>query len=144
VRSYDIRTNKNGTIQLVDRFSNSPLWEISTGPPPTHEVTAGDSSLRYLIYPPNGDSNELVEFNNGTAVVCFARARLVFKIFLILFYSSTLCSSCRYFPGNWRILLLELRTYRILLLLLDQKFQPFLSLTLIAARLFTRTACQQS
>ncbi|KAL6611286.1 hypothetical protein ACP70R_039214 [Stipagrostis hirtigluma subsp. patula] len=65
----------NGTIQLVDRLSESPLWEISTGPPLSNRISTTDSGLNYLIYPENGmvigngneneNGTELVEVYNG-------------------------------------------------------------------------------
>jgi hypothetical protein len=131
VRSSEIRINNNGMIQLVDRVSNSSLWEISTGPPPSQEVTIVDSSMKYLIYPVHGNPNELVEFNNGTAAVCLLEHGWFSKIFLIPSPSSTLSSSCRYFPGHWRILLPELHTYRCqnldLRFVLDLRFFPFIA-----------------
>ncbi|CAN6198953.1 unnamed protein product [Urochloa humidicola] len=65
----------NGTIQLVDRSSQSPLWEISTGPPLSDQITTAESSLNYLIYPLNGNENmngngtELWEVYNGNNVM---------------------------------------------------------------------------
>ncbi|KAL6871504.1 hypothetical protein ACP4OV_014333 [Aristida adscensionis] len=68
----------NGTIQLVDSLSESPLWEISTGPPLSNRISTTDSSLNYLIYPVNGMSIgnenesengiELLEVYNGNNV----------------------------------------------------------------------------
>ncbi|KAF8759234.1 hypothetical protein HU200_010264 [Digitaria exilis] len=61
----------NGTIQLVDRSSQSPLWEIATGPPLSDHITTTESSLNYLIYPlsanedMNGNGTELWEVYNG-------------------------------------------------------------------------------
>ncbi|RCV12980.1 hypothetical protein SETIT_2G310300v2 [Setaria italica] len=65
----------NGTIQLVDRSSQSPLWEISTGPPLSDHITTAESGLNYLIYPLNGNENmngngtELWEVYNGNNVM---------------------------------------------------------------------------
>ncbi|CAL5082887.1 unnamed protein product [Urochloa decumbens] len=65
----------NGTIQLVDRSSQSPLWEISTGPPLSDQITTAESGLNYLIYPLNGNENmngngtELWEVYNGNNVM---------------------------------------------------------------------------
>ncbi|CAN6175360.1 unnamed protein product [Urochloa humidicola] len=65
----------NGTIQLVDRSSQSPLWEISTGPPLSDQITTAESALNYLIYPLNGNENmngngtELWEVYNGNNVM---------------------------------------------------------------------------
>ncbi|KAG2645269.1 hypothetical protein PVAP13_2KG424500 [Panicum virgatum] len=64
----------NGTIQLVDRSSHSPLWEISTGPPLSDQITTAESGLNYLIYPLNGNEDmngngtELWEVYNGNNV----------------------------------------------------------------------------
>ncbi|XP_066397744.1 serine/threonine-protein kinase/endoribonuclease IRE1-like [Miscanthus floridulus] len=58
----------NGTIQLVDQLSQSPLWEITTGPPLSDHITTTDSGLNYLIYPLNGNGTELWEVYNGNNV----------------------------------------------------------------------------
>jgi hypothetical protein len=63
----------NGTIQLVDRLSQAPLWHFSTGPPISKHITTANSDLSYLIYPM--DESDLVEVHNGTGVVCFAQPR---------------------------------------------------------------------
>lgn len=63
----------NGTIQLVDLLSQSPLWEIATGPPLSDHITTTESGLNYLIYPLNGNEDgstdgnvtELWEVYNG-------------------------------------------------------------------------------
>ncbi|XP_062189270.1 serine/threonine-protein kinase/endoribonuclease IRE1-like [Phragmites australis] len=55
----------NGTIQLVDRLSKSPLWEISTGPPLSNHISTAED-LSYLIYPSGGKGNDLWEVHNGT------------------------------------------------------------------------------
>ncbi|KAJ1290851.1 hypothetical protein BS78_02G274400 [Paspalum vaginatum] len=55
----------NGTIQLVDQQSHSPLWEISTGPPLSDHITTAESGLNYLIYPLNGNVDESIN-GNGT------------------------------------------------------------------------------
>ncbi|RLN35978.1 serine/threonine-protein kinase/endoribonuclease IRE1a-like [Panicum miliaceum] len=66
---------ENGTIQLVDRSSQSPLWEISTGPPLSDQITTAESGLNYLIYPLNGNEDmngngtELWEVYNGNNVM---------------------------------------------------------------------------
>ncbi|XP_066390758.1 serine/threonine-protein kinase/endoribonuclease IRE1-like [Miscanthus floridulus] len=59
----------NGTIQLVDQLSQSPLWEITTGPPLSDHITTTDSGLNYLIYPlMDGNGTELWEVYNGNNV----------------------------------------------------------------------------
>ncbi|ONM56923.1 Serine/threonine-protein kinase/endoribonuclease IRE1a [Zea mays] len=64
----------NGTIQLVDKLSQSPLWEIATGPPLSDHITTTESGPNYLIYPFNGNENmngnstELWEVYNGNSV----------------------------------------------------------------------------
>ncbi|TVU39365.1 hypothetical protein EJB05_12778 [Eragrostis curvula] len=65
----EIRINNNGTIQLVDRQTDSPLWEVCTGPPPSEDVTTGDPAMSYVIYPVGGNDNELLEFYNGTSAI---------------------------------------------------------------------------
>ena len=123
----------NCTIQLVDRSSQSPLWEISTGPPLSDQITTAESGLNYLIYPLNGDEDmngngtELWEVYNGNNVVCFSQALCLSEFFLVQMFVSHPCLySCRCFRGNWRNLLPEVHTCGILLLLLDQKLQLFL------------------
>jgi serine/threonine-protein kinase/endoribonuclease IRE1 len=63
----------NGTIQLVDKLSQSPLWEITTGPPLSDQINTAESGLNYLIYPFNENKNmngtELWEVYNGNTVV---------------------------------------------------------------------------
>ncbi|EMS65329.1 Serine/threonine-protein kinase/endoribonuclease ire-1 [Triticum urartu] len=64
--SSELRFYDNGTIQLVDRLSESPLWQFSTGPPLSKHITTTNSDLSYLIYPL--DESDLVEVHNGTGV----------------------------------------------------------------------------
>ncbi|XP_051215987.1 serine/threonine-protein kinase/endoribonuclease IRE1 [Lolium perenne] len=65
VRS-ELQFYDNGTIQLVDRLSQAPLWHFSTGPPISKHITTTNSDLSYLIYPM--DESDLVEVHNGTGV----------------------------------------------------------------------------
>ncbi|KAI4999052.1 hypothetical protein ZWY2020_059742 [Hordeum vulgare] len=64
--SSELRFYDNGTIQLVDRRSEAPLWQFSTGPPLSKHITTTNSDLSYLIYPL--DESDLVEVHNGTGV----------------------------------------------------------------------------
>lgn len=75
VNSSVLQFYENGTIQLVDQLSQSPLWELSTGPPLIDHITTTESGLNYLIYPLNGNENmngngtELFEVYNGNSMV---------------------------------------------------------------------------
>lgn len=70
VNSPVLQFYDNGTIQLVDQLSQSPMWEITTGPPLSDHITTTDSGLNYLIYPlMNGNGTELWEVYNGNNVV---------------------------------------------------------------------------
>ncbi|CAM0905729.1 unnamed protein product [Alopecurus aequalis] len=62
--SSELQFYDNGTIQLVDRLSQAPLWQFSTGPPLSKHITTTKSDLSYLIYPL--DESDLVEVHNGT------------------------------------------------------------------------------
>jgi serine/threonine-protein kinase/endoribonuclease IRE1 len=89
VNSSVLQFYENGTIQLVDRSSQSPLWEISTGPPLSDHITTAESGLNYLIYPLNGNENmngngtELWEVYNGNNVVCFSETQCFSEILLV-------------------------------------------------------------
>ena len=76
----------------MDRLSQAPLWQFSTGPPLSKHITTTNSDLSYLIYPL--DESDLVEVHNGTGVVCFAQT-LVLQIFL---FQTKSCFSSWFIP----------------------------------------------
>ncbi|KAG8080619.1 hypothetical protein GUJ93_ZPchr0007g6179 [Zizania palustris] len=58
----------NGTIQLVDVISKSPLWQFSTGPPLSKHITTSKPDLNYVIYLEGSETPHLMEVHNGSGV----------------------------------------------------------------------------